>query len=474
MPKDHLNAKIFDSRIRTAKVGGKERLLGYCLGPVSVMLMNSILNNYLNVYYTDVIRLGEVWNGWFLTAFPIVVKLIDAFTYILMGALMSRFHSRQGVARPWILFSAPLLCVSMILLFAVPDGSENMLALWIFFSYNLFYSVAYTAYNTAHTLMVPLSTPDREDRGRLSAFTNVQGMLSGMVVAVLFPTLIVPALGVNKSSWVTLMVGIAVLALPLISFEYFFTRERVTEEDRSRQSEKPQAEEKKLPMRKQLRLCLRSRSWTVLMGYLILSHLVQLLSGFTTFYYCNWVLGSYNDGITQMLYYAVGNFLLGPGFFLARPICRKLGRRNAMAGGFLLAAAGTLLCFLHPTSLVWVLAGQVIKSLGLIPSTYMITAMLADALDDVGEVTGIRCDGFSSAAYNVIATVTTGLAMAALNFGITRLGYIAPALGEPVPIQPEAIRRFFAFCAVGLPTFVYPVIAGVLMFSPDDRKKKLT
>lgn len=470
MAREHLTARIFDSRISSEKVTLAERMLGYFLGPVSVMLMNSILNNYLNVYYTDVIKLGEVWGGWFLTAFPIVVKLIDAFTYVIMGAVMGRFHSRQGVARPWILLSAPLLCVSMILLFVVPDAKEAVVAVWIFFSYNLFYSVAYTAYNSAHTLMVPLSTSDRTERSKLSVFTNMQGMLSGMIVAVLFPTIIVPRLGVNKGAWVGLMSAIAVVALPLISFEYFFTRERVTEENRGA-AELPGQQKSALSLGAQFRLCLKSRAWVVLMLYLILSHMASLISNFSTFYYCNWVLGSYNDGITQMLYYAIGNGVLGPGLLLARPICKKFGRRNAMAGGFLLASLGTLLCFLHPTDLKTVLIGQVVKSIGLIPSTYMVTAMLADALDDVKDKTGERCDGFSSAAYNVIATVTTGLAIAALNFGITRMGYIAPVEGTAIPVQPEAIRSFFSFCAVGVQTIVFPIVALVLMFSPDERKR---
>lgn len=470
MAREHLEAKIFDSRIRSGKITREERLLGYIIGPFSVMLMNSILNNYLNVYYTDVIHLGEVWGGWFLTAFPIAVKLIDAFTYIAMGAVMARFHSRQGIARPWILYSAPLLCVSMVLLFVVPDAGETVVALWIFLSYNLFYSIAFTAYNSAHTLMVPLATRDPAERSRLSVVKNMQGMLSGMFVAVLCPTIIVPRMGVNKSAWITLMTGIAAAALPLISCEYYFTRERVTEENRKTGSHLTE-DAPGLSLKEQLRLCMKSRMWAALMIYLILVQVVNLLSNFSIFYYCNWVLGSYNDGRTQMLYYAIGNGVLGPGLFLCRPICRKLGRRNAMAGGYILAAAGTLICLLDPADLKSVLLGQVIKSVGLIPSTFMVTAMLGDAMDDVREQTGARCDTVSTAAVNVIMTVATGLAMAALNFGITHLGYAAPAAGAALPVQNPAIKTFFVMCAVGFQTFVYPLAAAVLFFSPDDRKK---
>ncbi|MDE7018602.1 MAG: MFS transporter [Lachnospiraceae bacterium] len=482
MKRDILDAKFFDTRIREENIGGKERVLGYFLGPVSVVFLNSILNNYLNVYYTDVVQLGHVWNGWFLTVFPIVVKVLDALTFLLMGIIVDRFYSRQGVARPWILFSAPLLALSFILLFFFPSGNRGLMLIWIFVSYNLFYSIAYTAYNTCHTLLVPLSTRNREQRGKLSVLTNTQGMFSGMLVAVMFPTFVIPAIGISRRNWIVLMAALAAVMLPCVLLEYFYTRERVTEESRKRGEQHIDnvenagldhcAEEGKInvgqnaashkrSMKEQLRLCLQSRSWTVLMIYLVLSQLTGLLASFGTFYYCNWVLGSYNDGYTQALYYAVGNAPLGLGLFLCRPVCKKFGRQNAMAGGFLLAAAGTAVCVWNPQNIKVVLAGQVLKSIGLIPSTYMVSAMLGDALDDVEEKTGVRCDGFSSSVYNIVFTLTTGVAMCILNLGLTQLGYVAPEMDD-IPLQNEAVRGFFTFCTVGLPTILYPLIAVVL------------
>lgn len=502
MKRDILDAKFFDSRIRQENIGGKERFLGYFLGPVSVVFLNSVLNNYLNVYYTDVVKLGDVWNGWFLTVFPIVVKILDALTFLLMGALVDRFYSRQGVARPWILFSAPLLALSFILLFFFPSGNRALMLIWIFISYNLFYSVAYTAYNTCHTLLVPLSTRNQEQRGKLSVLTNTQGMFSGMLVAVMFPAFVIPAIGVNRRNWIILMAFLAAVMFPCVLLEYFYTRERVTEESRrhgKQLSDNTDNEEScrisersdgikdaagaekadvwqtdALPvdsphtdvphvksMKEQLGLCLKSRSWAILMIYLIVSQLTSLLSSFSTFYYCNWVLGGYNDGYTQALFYAVGNAPLGVGLFLCAPVCKKLGRQNAMAGGFILAAAGTAVCAFQPQNLIMVLAGQAIKSIGLIPSTFMVSAMLGDALDDVEAKTGVRCDGFSSSVYNIVFTITTGAAMCILNFGLTRLGYVAPDMGQ-IPVQNEAVRIFFVFCTVGLPTVLYPVIAVIL------------
>ena len=104
-----LSSKLFDSRVPMQKVTGREKILGYFMGPIAVMVMNSILSNYLNVYYTDVLKIGGIWGGMFISLFPIVAKVLDVLTFIYMGLAVDRTKSRQGKARPWILFSAPLM-----------------------------------------------------------------------------------------------------------------------------------------------------------------------------------------------------------------------------------------------------------------------------------------------------------------------------------------------------------------------------
>ena len=47
----------------------KEKWLGYLLGPAGILLFNAVLGSYLNVYYTDVVKLGGVWKGAFLLIF---------------------------------------------------------------------------------------------------------------------------------------------------------------------------------------------------------------------------------------------------------------------------------------------------------------------------------------------------------------------------------------------------------------------
>ena len=83
-----------DSRIHSANVTGSERWLGFFIGPAGVILLNSVLASYLNVFYTDVLKIGYLWGGLSLTVFPIVSKVIDALTNIVMGQIIEKTHTR--------------------------------------------------------------------------------------------------------------------------------------------------------------------------------------------------------------------------------------------------------------------------------------------------------------------------------------------------------------------------------------------
>ena len=242
--------KLPVSLVRSAEVTNKEKWLGYLLGPAGALLLNAVLATYLNVYYTDVLNLTPLWNGLFLAIFPIVSKIIDAITNIIMGQVIDRTKTKEGKARPWLLLSAFLLPVTGILLFTVPSAGDTVKVIWVMLSYNLFYSFAYTIFNMSHGLMVPLSTRDSTARGGLSVFNQITTiMMSGILVALIFPMLIMPMIGADKSKWILLMSVLSILALPLTLLEYFFTKERITEEvERSGQ------EQEKASFREQMKL----------------------------------------------------------------------------------------------------------------------------------------------------------------------------------------------------------------------------
>lgn len=461
MKNEMLSAKLFDSRVHSQNVTGKEKWLGYLLGPCGALLLNAVLATYLNVYYTDVLKLTTVWGGAFLVVFPLVSKIIDAITNVIMGYIIDRTKTKQGKARPWLLLSAPLVALTGILLFTVPNAGETVQVIWVMLSYNLFYSFAYTIYNMSHNLMCPLSTRNTIQRGGLSVFNQISTiMMSGIIVALIFPMAVMPMLGVDQTKWILVMSILSILSLPLTLLEYYFTKERVTEE----QGDK---EERKLPYLTQLKIVLTDKYMILMFVYFFIYTLGTSLKNIGLVYYCNYVLGTYNDGVTQTMISVIGGIPMGIGIFAVWPLAKKFGKRNVTLAGFILYAIGSAICWAVPTNMAVVLVGQFIKNIGGLPCAYVFMALFADGLDHLEWKSGMRSDGVAMSIYNILAVATVGVATSLFNALISKAGYVAPKLVDGVTVaaqQSQAVKNMITFSFVGLETITGIILAVLLIF----------
>ena len=457
-----LDRKAFQSRVHTTDVSRKEKWLGYLLGPAGALLLNAVLATYLNVYYTDVLKLTHIWGGAFLVVFPIVSKIIDAVTNVVMGYIIDRTHTPAGKARPWLLLSAPLLAITGILLFTVPSGSETVQVIWVMVSYNLFYSFAYTIFNMSHNLMVPLSTRNITERGSLSVFNQIATiMMSGILVALVFPMVIMPVIGVDKSKWLVLMSILSILALPLTLLEYYFTKERVTLEEHSAGIEKT------VSFSHQLKAIFTDRYMLLIYAYFLIYTAGSSIKNLSLVYFCNYVLGSYNDGITQTMLSIIGGIPMGLGIFAVWPLAKKFGKRNVTLAGFILYAIGSAICWAFPTNMTIMLVGQFIKNIGGLPCAYVFMALFADVLDHLEWKTGFRSDGVAMSVYNIIAVAMVGICTGVFNGLLGHAGYIAPEIVNGVTVaaaQSDTVKGVITFGFVGLEVFTGVLLALLLVF----------
>ena len=456
-----MERRAFRSKIHSPDVRPAEKWLGYLLGPAGALLLNAALATYLNVYYTDVLKLTSLWGGAFLVVFPILSKIVDAFTNVIMGYVIDRTRTAQGKARPWLLLSAPLLAITGILLFTVPQSSQTVQAVWVMVSYNLFYSFAYTIFNMSHNLMVPLSTRSTTQRGGLSVFNQIATiMMSGILVALVFPMVVMPVIGADRVKWITLMSILSILALPLTLLEYYFTRERVTEEVQS-------AGEEQISFAAQLKAIVSDRYMLLIYGYFLITTVSTSIKNISLVYFCNYVLGAYNDGVTQTLISVIGGIPMGIGIFAVWPLAKKFGKRNVTVVGCLLIALGSAVCWMFPTDMTMMLIGQFIKNMGGLPGSYVFMALFADVLDHLEWKTGFRSDGLAMSLYNIIAVAMVGICTGIFNGMIAQAGYVAPELVNGVTVaaeQSQAVKSAFTFGFVGLETITGLIEAGLLLF----------
>ena len=310
--------------------------------------------------------------------------------------------------------------------------------------------------------MVPLSTRDTTQRGGLSVFNQIATiMMSGILVALVFPMAIMPMIGVDQGKWITLMSALSILALPLTLLEYYFTKERVTLEEHSAGIEKT------VSFPKQLKAIFTDKYMLLIYAYFLIYTAGSSIKNISLVYFCNYVLGTYNDGITQTMLSVIGGIPMGIGIFAVWPLAKKFGKRNVTLAGFILYAIGGAICWAFPTNMTIMLVGQFIKNIGGLPCAYVFMALFADVLDHLEWKTGFRSDGVAMSIYNIIAVAMVGICTGVFNGFLGHAGYIAPEIVNGVTVaaaQSETVKGVITFGFVGLEVFTGVILAVLLVF----------
>lgn len=201
-------------------------------------------------------------------------------------------------------------------------------------------------------------------------------------------------------------------------------------------------------------------------AYFLIYILGTSVKNLSLVYYCNYVLGSYNDGITQTLISVIGGIPMGIGIFAVWPLAKKFGKRNLTIAGFVLYSIGSAVCWAFPTRMVPVLAGQFIKNIGGLPCSYVFMAMFADVLDHMEWKCRFRCDGIAMSIYNIISVAMVGVCTGIFNGLLAKTGYIAPEIVDGITVaaeQTDAVKSAITFGFVGLEVFTGIILVVLLI-----------
>ncbi|MCI5699430.1 MAG: MFS transporter [Lachnospiraceae bacterium] len=461
---------LFRTKITSANVKVKEMLLGYFIGPFCALISNAIFASYLNRYYADVIGWTDTGRfGSFSALLPMVSVVFVILGNLLVGHLIDNTRTSQGKARPYLLLSAPLVTAAIALLFLSPQNSSPMMQMiWIAISYNVYYAVAYPFYYSAHSSLVALSTRNSNHRGMLATFSNASGVAAvGIGASIVVPILLqsylfVEADGVIDSAasyrhWQTVMVALCVVTFLAILVEYWFTRERITEEN-----VKLNLKEEKLPIAQQVKACVSNKYWWIIILYFLLFQFGGLVKNGSMSFYCRWMF----DGVTTESAAGglmgtlglIGGIPTAVGMVLAWPIANKLGKQRAVTYGMIISVLGGLVSFLNVHNFVIVCIGVILKGIGSIPAMYVTLALLSDVLDHLEAKNGFRSDGFTMSVYGAIMVGMTGLGNGIINALLTAAGY-----DPTLTVQNAGVQNMLVLCYLGMELICYAAIV-VLMF----------
>lgn len=457
---------LLKTKITSANVKVKEMILGYFLGPFMALISNAIFGSYLNRYYTDVIGLTN-WAHNFAVLMPVLSMIMVVFGNLFIGRLIDNTNSSHGKARPFMLISAPIIIIAIIMLFSSPNDGSAMTLIWIAVSYNLYYALAYPLFYTSHSSMVGLSTRNSKDRGLLATFSNASGVAAiGIGASIIFP-LFQGFLFVTKdggvdpvasyNSWRVFIIGLVIVTFLGIILEYYFTRERITEEN-----QKLNLLHKKIPMKKQLKAVVTNHYWWLIILYFLLFQFGGMIKNGSMTYYSRWMFGAENEA-TAGAYMAtlglIGGIPTAIGMFLAWPIAHKLGKQKAVVIGMCISVLGGMISFIDVHSFFMVCTGVVLKGIGSIPAMYVTLALLSDVLDHLEAKNGFRSDGFTMSVYGAIMVGMTGLGSGIINAFLTVGGYNAS-----LQVQSQSTQTALVICYLGIELVCYLIIAIMLLF----------
>ena len=513
--KGFLNSKFFSSRIKSANVKlFPEAALGYLLGPIMALISNAIINSYLLRYYTDVMGLGsDDWAGssLFLVLLQVLSAVIIVIGNLVVGKLMDKVKTKNGKARPLLIASLPLIALAIFSLFFAPfPWKENTLgiltldegtALWSMIimavGYNLYYAICYPFYYTSHSALVNLSSRNSNHRGLLATVSNgsvvAAAGLAGMAVPFFLNMLFVPATmkkgdvilpysqegfaeggwAINSydkmasyNNWKIFMIVLIVTLVIGIVIEFLFTRERITEEEFTRGETK--TETKKVPMSKQIAVCLSDKYWWMVMIFFLLYQLGGMMKNNSATYFSTaWFGDSSMAGLISI----IGAIPTAIGMVVVGIFATKYGKANTIkVGAFLAAAFGALsfVMYLVPSDAYGVIsiASFVLKACGTVPAMYVSLALLADVLDHQEALYGFRTDGFSMAVYGSIMIAMTGIAN-----GI--IGGLVNAAGYQTSVSSPAVQNVTIWAFFGGEAICYLVIGLIFFFMNVEKFSNL-
>ena len=455
----------FHTKISSDEIRLPEIALGYFLAPFCAMLTNAIFGAYLTRYYADVLGWTKHAFGAFAALLPIVSVIFVVYGNLTIGRWIDNTKTKAGKARPYMLASVPLLIVAILLLFSSPNNNSALEMVWIALSYNLYYAFAYPCYYTAHSSMVSLSTRDSNKRGILATTSNAALVAAAGIVLLQSYMFVYDDRELNIAAsyyhWRIMAIILSLVTAVGILAEFYFTRERITEEAMEH------LRDEKIPASCHREACLCSSYWWMVMLYVLFYLMGQLVKNTSMSFYSRWMFESVlwaEDPLMSALG-LIGGLPAALGMFIVWPLANKFGKQRSNVTGLILSLAGGLVAFLGVHDFKIVCAGVALKAIGIVPSQFILLALISDVLDHLEAENGFRSDGFTMSVYSAIMVGLWGLAVGIVSGLLGLAGYDASLVRQLI----------FTYLGMDLIAFTISIILlwkmDVEKYSEEDRKR---
>lgn len=408
--------------------------IGYGVSDIACNFVWMMMSTYLMIFYTDVFGISAGIVGTIM----MLTRVLDAFTDVGMGILVDKTNTKWGKSRPYFLYGAIPFGIAAVAMFTVPSFSMNGKIIYAFVTYFLM-SCAYTMVNIPMASILPSITSDSKERSILITYRMVFACIGSTIVTTFtLPLVKVLGNGDRAQGYFYTMIIYGTIAAILFLVTFATVKERV----------RPESTNNKERM-----------SFKEVKGVLNLP-LILLF----TMYFMNGIMNTMRgSAITYFFTYNLGNesllTLLGIGTFAGLPmtlslpfLTQKLGKRNCVVLGSIIAIAGQLLTTVN--DFITLAIGLVIFALGTNLITGTLFTMQPDIIDYTEYKSGKNFSGIISSLFGFLAKFGMGISSAIFGAMLSFGGYVDGATQSSSALS----SIYIGYCWIPILTFILTIV----------------
>lgn len=450
---------FMDSKATTNSVSTKEWVLGHLIGPLGLIFVVNTIAALVEKFFTQqtgamygvanvemIQQMGGVYEVVMTSA-----KVLAVLVGLLNGWLIQHTESRQGRMRPWHLIFGFISIIIGGLIFLFPGNTLGE-GYWFYFFFLLicYHTVGSSYFYLFRDTICSLTTRDPKEKTHIQFIRKMSWtLLSGIVIGMVLNMVVLPMwLEKNINGYPILMVSLSIIAIPLLLLEYFYTRERITEDVAV---EHDRLDEQKIPLRDQMKALLSNKYFVILIIIATVSGIVDNYKGGNVqYFYIKFMLGGAENPLMYTIYQVVTGVPLGIGAFAIYPMAKKFGIKNLTVGGYALVLIGSIMGWMFPDQMIPAMVGGFLRNVGWLPNAYIFATLLCFAYDSVEYKSHMRLEGMMGVA---VITALQALIYAPFAGGfestILRLGFVdVEGVMPSVEVTNFMTLSFYLFDAV--------------------------
>ncbi len=360
------------------------QIIRYGFGGVGSNVAAVFVMTYAATFFTNYLGISPLAMGALLLA----PRLVDAFFNPFVGIISDRTRTRMGRFRPYIIFGAPVMGLSLMLLFINWGMTGSSILVFCYVLYILHVLAAALVDIPYHSL-TPLMTEDPNQRTTVAITKQFMGFIAIIPVLVVVPLLLSSYPG-NPMVFTYSAIAVAVI----ITISYWICAHGAKKKDtlqRIERFEGPAAKKSKISFGKQLQVIFKNRALLMLMIAFGTDFVAAgAVSGIGIYYFRDVVGNVALASLGGLLPMVVGI----PVMFLLTPVTKKFGKKSVFIFGSTTQMIVAISLFFIPSQAITLILVQAALAGLFMPLTAVLGwAMAADCVEYGEWVSGINAAG---------------------------------------------------------------------------------